>query len=1089
MNGLIRVSLRNPIAVTVMTLSLALLGALAAYAIPVDILPVFRSPAVQVLTFYGGMPAANIEKNISARMERGVVQASGGERIESRSIVGTSIVRDYFGGHVDRSGALTECASLAGWEYPTMPPGTLPPVILPYDPTSSTPVCLMALDSQSGGPDGQGWGEGALFDTGRYEVRPMIMSQKGALAPLVYGGKVRAVMVYLDRQKLQARHLAPLDVLKAIDDSNVFLPTGSAKFGDTDYAIDSNSMFDLVGDMGEVPLRNEHGNAAYLRDVGTPRDANYIQTNVVRVNGRRQVYIPVFRQLGASTLQVVDTLKNALEMMTARLTRSGINLKVVMDQSVYVRRSIESLMEEGALGAVLCSLVILLFLGQWRMTAIAVMTIPIAVLTAVACLYAAGQTVNVMTLAGLALAIGPLVDSAIICLENTHRHLGLGSGPEEAAYLGASEVALPELVSALCTFLVLAPLAFMPGLGAFLFRPMAMAVAFAMTAAYFLSRTFVPSRSARWLRPHATHDVSHRGLVARGFAQWEALIDRGIGVYSRALGVVLENRALIVGLAVVLMASALISIGPRLHREFFPEVDAGVLEIYARAPSGTRIEVTEKKIEQVEAYVKEVIGHDLQLVISEIGVVADLSAAYTPNAGPMDAVVKVQLSHDREHTAQQWVQKLRAGFATDPRFADLEFAFDAGGMIRAAMNQGKSSPINVRVTGKDPVKARAVAEAARLKITLIDGVVDARIIQRLDYPQYVIEVDRAKAADLGLTQAEVMKNVVAALNSSIQFHKKNFWIDPVSKNQYFVGVQYFEEDIRSVQTLLDVPVTSPKQAEPIPLRNIATLRRGTVPTEITHNNLQATMDLALGVQGRDLGHVAADVARVLGDFGKAQPDGSWLPYDPTESGSRREPMKGATIELSGEYARMQDTFRSLGFGLALASVLIYFLLAALGKSYVVPLAVMLTVPFCLVGVLPMLYYTGTALNVQSLLGVIFMVGIAVSNTVLMTDYAQKLRHHDGLTPTEAIRKAAAIRVRPVTMTALATFFAMIPMALAWGRGSEANAPLGRAILGGLLAGEPATLFVLPALYSLMVRDQKVEASRSFTEGEGLDPID
>jgi multidrug efflux pump subunit AcrB len=1086
MNGLIRASLRNPIAVTVMTLTLALLGGLATYAIPVDILPVFRSPAVQVLTFYGGMPAASIEKNITSRMERGVVQASGGERVESRSIVGTSIVRDYFGGHVDRSGALTECASLAGWEYPTMPPGTLPPVVLPYDPTSSTPVCLMALDSQSGGPDGGGWNEGALYDTGRYEVRPMIMSQKGALAPLVYGGKVRAVMVYLDRQKLQARHLAPLDVLRAIDDSNVFLPTGSAKFGDTDYAIDSNSMFDLVASMGEVPLRNEHGNAAYLRDVGTPRDANYIQTNVVRVNGRRQVYIPVFRQLGASTLQVVDTLKGAIETMTARLTRSGINLQVVMDQSVYVRRSIESLVEEGVLGAVLCSLVILLFLGQWRMTAIAVMTIPIAVLAAVACLYATGNTINVMTLAGLALAIGPLVDSAIICLENTHRHLGLGATPEEAAYLGASEVALPELVSTLCTFLVLAPLAFMPGLGAFLFRPMAMAVAFAMIAAYLLSRTFVPSRSARWLRPHAAHfgPDEQLGWGARAFAGWDALINRGIASYVRGLDVVLRNRALTVGLAVALMASALVSIGPRLRREFFPEVDAGAFEIYARASSGTRIEVTEKKIEQVEAYVREVLGHDLQLVISEIGVVADLSAAYTPNAGPMDAVVKVQLIHDRERTAQQWVQRLRTGFASDLRFADLEFAFDAGGMIRAAMNQGKSSPINVRVTGKDPLKARAVAEAARRKIALIDGVVDARIIQRLDYPQYVIEVDRAKAADLGLTQAEVMKNVVAALNSSIQFHKKNFWIDPVSKNQYFVGVQYFEEDIDSVQTLLDVPVTSPKQDQPIPLRNIATLRRGTVPTEITHNNLQATMDLALGVQGRDLGHVAVDVGRVLGGLSKAQPDGSWLPYDPTDSGSRKDPMKGALIELSGEYARMQDTFRSLGFGLALASVLMYFLMAALDKSYVVPLTVMLTVPLCLVGVLPMLFYTGTALNVQSLLGIIFIVGIKVSNTVLMTDYAQELRRHEGLTPTEAIRKAASIRVRPVTMTALAAFFAMIPMALALGRGSEANAPLGRAILGGLLAGEPATLFVLPALYSLMVKDRQEATPRGVTGEEG-----
>ncbi len=1072
MNELIRVSLRNPIAVTVMTLAIVVLGVLATLAIPVDILPVFRSPAVQALTFYGGMPAASIEKNITARMERGVVQASGSERVESRSIVGVSIVRDYFGGHVDRSGALTEVASYASWEYPTMPPGTFPPIVLPYDPTSSTPVCLVAVSSPTEG-------EAALFDSGRYEVRPMIMSQKGALAPLVYGGRVRAVMVYLDRQKLQARHFSPLDILKAIDESNVFLPTGSAKFGDTDYAIDSNSMFDLVERMEEIPLRNEHGNAAYLRDVGEPKDASFIQTNVVRVDGRRQVYIPVFRQLGASTLDVVDTLQNSLDTMTARLTRSGIDLKVVMDQSVYVRHAIRSLIEEGVLGAVLCSLVILVFLGQWRMTAIAALTIPISVLVAVAGLYATGQTINVMTLGGLALAIGPLVDSAIICLENTHRHLGLGAGPEEAAYKGASEVALPELVSTLCTFLVLAPLALMPGLGQFLFRPMATAVAFAMIAAYLLSRTFVPSRSARWLRPHgvsAEDESGGRGWLARGFGRWESLIDRGIAAYAHGLDAVLRNRRLTVTIAGVLLISTLASIGPRLRREFFPEVDAGAFEIFARAASGTRIEVTERKIQGVEDLVRETIGDDLQMVISEIGVVPDLSAAYTPNAGPMDAVIKVQLDHERQHSAQQWVRRLREVFASDRRFADLEFGFDAGGMIRAAMNQGKSTPINVRVTAKDAAKARTVAEAIRRAVTRIEGVVDARTIQRFDYPQYVIDVNRAKAADLGLSQAEVMKNVVAALNSSIQFHKKNFWIDPVSKNQYFVGVQYFEEDIDSVQTLLDIPLTGPKQDQPIPLRNIATLRRNTVPTEITHNNMQTTVDLAAGVDGRDLGHVADDVARALEDFGRPQADGTWLPYDPDATATPRQTMRGAKIELSGEYGRMQETFRSLSFGLVLASLLMYFLMAALDKSYVVPFTVMLTVPLCLIGVLPMLFYTGTALNVQSLLGIIFIVGIKVANTVLMTDYAQELRRHEGLTPIEAIRKAAVIRVRPVTMTALAAFFAMLPMALAWGRGSEANAPLGRAILGGLLAGEPATLFVLPALYSLLVKEPASEGA-------------
>jgi multidrug efflux pump subunit AcrB len=849
-------------------------------------------------------------------------------------------------------------------------------------------------------------------------------------------------------------------------------------------------MFDVVGNMSQIPLRNEHGNAAYLADVATPKDANFIQTNIVRVNGKRQAYIPVFRQLGASTLQVVETLRGSLDRMTARLTRSGIDLKLVMDQSVYVRHSIQSLIEEGLLGAVLCSLVILVFLGEWRMTVIAVLTIPIAVLGALVGLFATGNTLNVMTLAGLALAIGPLVDSAIICLENTHRHLGLGTPPEDAAYLGASEVAMPELVASLCTLLVLAPLALMPGLGEFLYRPMATAMAFAMTAAYLLSRTFVPSRSARWLRSHGGHhhasaddhaspsadDVESRPaawrrLFAGAFARWEGLIELGIRGYTRLLDRVMGHRGLVLFGAVATLVAVLGLLGPRLRREFFPEVDAGAFEIYVRAASGTRIEETEKRIEKVEQFVRETVGHDVQIIISELGVVPDLSAAYTPNAGPMDAVVKVQLHHERHHSAQEYVHRLRTGFARDPAFADLEFAFDAGGMIRSAMNEGKSSPINIRISGKNLPQSRRVAEGMHRRISEIPGVVDARIIQRLDYPEFINEVDRAMVADLGLNQAEMMKNVVAALNSSIQFHKKNFWIDPVSKNQYFVGVQYFEADIDSIDTLLDVPITSPNQEQPIPLRNIATLRRDTVPTEITHNNLQATVDLTMGVYGRDLGHVADDVARVVGEFGVAQPDGTWLPYDPASSSSaHRQTLKGAMIELSGEYSRMQETFRSLGFGLILATMLIYFLMAALFKSYVTPLVILGAVPLGLIGVVLMLYLTGAAINVQSLLGVIFMVGIVVSNTVLLVDFAQNLRHDERLTPEQAIRKAASIRVRPVVMTALAAFFALIPMALALGRGSEANGPLGRAVIGGILAGLVTTLFVVSSFYALVVRD-------------------
>ena len=442
MNALIRGSLKNAYAVTVMALTILIMGGLTLTMIPVDILPVFKSPAVQVLTFYGGMPAEAIEKDITNRMERWVGQSNGLKRQESRSIVGASIVRNYFQDDVDPNGALTQVNSLALSTLPNLPPGTLPPVVLPFDPTSSTPVCLVALDSKS-------QPEAILYDVGRYEVRPMIMSNPGAVAPVVYGGKLRAVMLYLDRIRMQARGLSPLDVMQAVDSYNVFLPNGSVKMGDMDYAISSNSLYDFVERMGDMPLTDDPGNRSYVRDVATPKDSAFIQTNIVRVNGRRQVYVPVYRQLGSSTLDVVDTLRGSIDDMQERLTRPGIDLKLVMDQSVYVRASINALAQEGILGAILCSLVILLFLGEWRMTIIAILMLPLSVMGAVICLYATGNTINVMTLAGMALAIGPLVDTAIIVLENTHRHLGLGAMPREAAFRGTSEVAMPALIATL----------------------------------------------------------------------------------------------------------------------------------------------------------------------------------------------------------------------------------------------------------------------------------------------------------------------------------------------------------------------------------------------------------------------------------------------------------------------------------------------------------------------------------------------------------------------------------------------------------------------------------------------------------------
>src|SRR6185437_8215769 len=618
MNGLIRASLSNPYAVTVSVLSIALIGMLILVfgMVPVDILPVFKSPAVQVLTFYNGMPADSIEKDITNRMERWTGQSSGVKLQESRSLIGCSIIRNYYDESIDPNGALTEVNSLASAAIPNLPPGTLPPVILKFDPTGTTPVCIIALDSKTAD-------ESALYDVGRYEVRNMIMANKGAVAPVVYGGKVRAIIAYLDRTKLQARNLSPVQVMDALDLFNIFLPTGDAKFGTTDYAINSNSMYERVARMRDIPIKIENGKPIFLGDVADPKDAAMIQTNVVRVNGRRQVYIPVYRNIGSSTLSVVNTLKGNVDDMHDRLSRTDVNLKLVMDQSVYVENSIESLATEGILGAILCSLVILLFLGEWRMTLIAVLTIPVSVLAAVIGLYAFGQTINVMTLAGLSLAIGPLVDSAIICLENTHRHLSLGTNPREAAYLGASEVAMPELVASCCTLLVLAPLALMPGLGAFLFRPMALAVAFSMIFAYILSRSFVPTRCALWLRAHTVHSENappiRRGLLSRGFARWEAGIEAGIRIYVRLLKRAMQFRVTVIVAAFVLFVAVVVGLGYQLRREFFPEVDAGAFEMYVRVPTGTRIDLTEKQIVKVEEVVHQTIGDDVETVISEIG--------------------------------------------------------------------------------------------------------------------------------------------------------------------------------------------------------------------------------------------------------------------------------------------------------------------------------------------------------------------------------------------------------------------------------------------------------------------------------------
>jgi multidrug efflux pump subunit AcrB len=1048
---IVRAALKNPYAVAVLALMILVVGVLSVYSIPKDILPVFKAPAVQVMTYYAGMPTASVEKTITNRIERWTNQATGCQQIESKSTQGVSVVRLYFRDDIDPNGALTQVNSLALGTLPTLPPNTLPPVVLPFDPTGTLPLGILSVTSKSEG-------ETALKDLARIDVRNMLGAVPGVVAPAVFGGKDRTILIYVEPGKLQARNLSPLDVVDALQRENMMVTPGVAKFGGYEFQLDSNAMVANVKDLNNLPIKIEPGNRIYLKDIGKAVDSHAIQTALVRIDGRRQVYVPIYRQQGASTLTVVDGVKKEIPHMIDVLRANGhdVTLTFVMDQSIYVREAIKALVDEGVIGAILVAAMILIFLGNARMTLIATMSIPLAVLTAIVGLYATGNTINAMTLGGLALAIGPLVDDAIVVLENTHRHHTLGKSRITAAFDGAVEVTIPVLVATLTTIIVLCPIALMPGIGGFLFRPLTLAVAFAMLASFVLSRTFVPVLCALWLDDHEHPGDEHvlRG-PGRGIHHGIERILMGVTRrYERLLAAALGKRALVLSAVGLLFAGSMCLL-PKIGQEFFPQVDAGQVTLFVRSPSGTNIEATEKRIMQVERFLEEQIPPaDRKMVVSELGLVPDWSAAYTPNSGSQDAAIKVQLSDERSKSAQEYAVQLRHAILENSAFADLRVSYDTGGMVSAALNYGASTPIDVQIEGGTLAEGLATAQKVRDLVSGVRGSADVSIRQRLDAPQRIVEVDREKAADVGLDMYSVINQVATALNSSVAV-KRNFWIDTKSGNQYFVGVQYSEDANMKLEDVLDIPATGTSVGHPVKLSTLVRIRYGSAPVEVNHVQLQRVFDVLVNTEGRDIGGVASDIQERLKTLA--------LP-------------SGMRVALKGEYSRMTQSFGSLGFGLGMASILVYLLLVALFRSYLGPFIIMLTVPLGLIGVLIMLFLTRTTLNVQSSMGVIFMVGIVVSNGVLLVDFANKQRRQ-GAKVHEAIMTAAAIRFRPILMTFLATFLDLVPMAIGLGRGSEANVPLARAVVGGLLTSTFLTLIVVPIMYTLVNRD---------TEAPGVD---
>src|SRR5216683_1090952 len=850
------------------------------------------------------MPASSIEKTITNRIERWVNQSPGVRKIESKSVPGVSVVRLYFRDDIDPNGALTMTNSLALGTLPTLPPNTLPPVVLPFDPTGTMPLGILTVSNKD-------LDEAHVKDLARIDIRNMLGQVRGCVAPVVIGGKDRTVLIYLKPDRMRVRNVSPLDVVKALQQGNLMVTPGTAYFGQDQVLLDTNVMVEKVEELNELPIRAIPGDRVYLKDVGWAQDAYTIQTSRVRITdegnplGRREVYVPIYRQQGSSSLAVANGVKEHIESMKKHLP-PGTELHFVMDQSLYVKEAINSLIHEGLLGALLVSAMILIFLGNARMTVIASMSIPLAILCSIIGLYATGNTINAMTLGGLALAIGPLVDDAIVVLENTHRHHSLGKSRFKAAFDGAVEVTIPVLVATATTIIVLCPIALMPGMGGFLFRPLTLAVAFAMIASFILSRTFVPMLCARWLSGHHPPGDEHAATGWGG--RLHQPIDRSLRFltrqYEKLLALALRHRGLVLTLVGLLFLGSLaLTFG--IGREFFPQVDAGQITLHVRAPSRSRLDATEEQVIDVERFLEEQIpAPEREMIVSEIGLDPDWSAAYSDNDGQQDATIRVQLTEKRKFSAQEYAIRLRHALREDPRrFGELNISFDTGGMVSTALNYGASSPIDLQIEGGTPRQALHLAGEIRRRIRWnpetksgVRGAADVRVWQRLNAPYLVIDVDRKKAADFGLSAQEVILQVVAAMNSSVSI-SRNFWIDTKSGNQYFVAVQYQEDPDTKLEHLENVFATGTNQSDTVKLGSLVKIRSSSDAVEVSHVSLYRTFNVLVNTENRDVAGVAGDIERRLKEVTVPE---------------------GMRVELKGEYARMNDSFRRLAFGMGMA---------------------------------------------------------------------------------------------------------------------------------------------------------------------------
>ena len=1089
---MILASLRNPYLVIVMALAIVVLGVFAYTKVPADLLPQFETSAVQIVCFYPGMPPEVMEKDIMSRLQRWTGQSVGIEHQEAKAMQSVCVVKDFFREGVSMEEAMSQVTSYAMSDMFYLPPGTIPPMVMPFDPTASVPLCLVVVSNPE-------MTEGELYDIAYYELRNKLQSIQGVIAPAVYGGKLRRILAYVDPEKLEAQQVSPMDVHQALLSQNVLIPGGSIKDGKVEYQIFTNANVEKVEELNDLPIKRVGDHFVYMRDVADVQSAAQIQTNIVRVNGSRKAYIPIYRQPGANTISIVKQIKKQLSTIQERLKveatgddkekMQSLVLSVAMDQSIGVEQSNRSLQIAAGLGALLAGLVVLLFLRSFRFTLVIVLAMPIAILFAILCMYFMGQTLNAMTLGGLALAIGILIDQSIVVLENVIRHARMGKHPLQASYDGTREVAVPMLVATITFAIVFVPVLFMTGTAQFLFKPLAYAAGLAIIASYIIAITLIPAYCSRFLPQQQTTNDSGAGDSNR-FGDW----------YASFLSKILAFRIPVTLVALALFALAVWVMNYQMGRELFPPVDSGQMTILVRMKSGTRIEETEKTIIEVEKKIKELCGEpdpafavgkeerpesNLTLLVSNIGVLLDWPAAYTPNSGSMDAFMLVQTkSKAGKENIFKYVEKLREILNRD--FPDVEFAFDTGGMLTAALNQGEPSPIHFQVQSKDLDAAQDIGKLIVEAAEDVEGTADVRIQQRVDNPILMVDIDREKALDLGLTADEVMKNLVSVTNSSINFDPA-FWIDKYKGNHYFLGVQYPEDLLTGVNALEDIVIRGGPDGV-VRMKDVVkfdTTQKG--PAVVNHRNIARVTDLYVNVKpGFDVGTVVQKIEQKLESLGaKSEVDerGRWFRLGTVEAKDQADvatakPLadagkyKGRAVRMMGEVKTMRESFRQFISGAMIAALLVYLAMVGLFRSFVDPLIVILAVPLGFIGVVAVLLITGNNLSIMAMMGVIMMIGIVVEYSIVLVDFANK-KLAEGISPREAIIEAARVRLRPILMTSLTTWLAMLPMAIGFG-GGDANVPLARAIIGGVIGATLLSLVVVPCLYVLIKRRPSTE---------------